>query len=503
MLVELTLKNIVLIEEAIVPFGLGLNIISGETGAGKTILIEAISYLLGQKANPDIIRSGAEKGIIEGVFDIPEIAPYLEEIGIEPDEHLMIKREINRQGKSRAFINSQMVPLNTLQTIGPNLFEMVGQHVTTSLRSLSSQLAIIDNFGKTSLQSCIKAKNQVTCLENELTTLKGSGNNLELYTWQLEELNALAIQPNEEKLISEKISNLYAHKDRLQKLSTLVDLLNTDLPTKLSTYSDACLGFKLEDAADHLKTASLSLLEASYTLSNTLSDAEFDDNELQELENRLSKIHTLQKKYGPNLDEVWQNLDEKVNALSNLGQTLEVKENELYQAKVFLKEAEEKLHSERLAAGIKLSHLVTKELSALNMQGAEFKVLGCEFYLRANVGEALAPVKDRSSGGELSRLLFILKVLLKESTPTLILDELDANIGGETAAIFGEKLKALGKHRQIVCITHFPQVAKQGSHHLRAAKRQHGGRTLATITELKGPKKAEELLRMLGGTKIL
>ncbi|MCH9613636.1 MAG: DNA repair protein RecN [Chlamydiia bacterium] len=498
MLIDLRLKNIVLIDETSVTFGDSLNILSGETGAGKTILIQAIAYLLGQKADPAIIREGSDKGIIEGVFDVPSLAPLLDEMGIDADEHLIIKREIAANGKSRAFINGQSAPLSSIQKLGPNLFEMVGQHATTTLRSVENQLAILDHFGQTSIETCQAINKHKSELQTALKSLQNTDNNLEFYQWQLNELTELSLTDGEEQAIETKLGEMHQKQERFEKLSTLLDLLSSDMPATLSTYATECNRFNLSDCAENLTQASICLNETSYTLSRTLNETAFDTKTYEQLEDRLLKIHRLQKKYGHDLVKASNELQTKINALENLTETIEEKEEELKKAEAHHQKALQTLKLEREKAGEKLSKLVTEQLASLNMKGAEFRVIDGEFFLRANVGEKLVPIKERTSGGELSRLLFVIKVLLKESTPTLVLDELDANIGGETASLFGEKLRDLGKHRQILCITHFPQVAKHGKHHLCASKSTVNGRTIAQIKRLTDNERTAEIRRMLG-----
>lgn len=494
MLERLRLKNIALIDEVEIAFTAGLNIISGETGAGKTILIQAINYLLGQKGDSGVIRKDSDRALIEGIFYANHITPLLQEGGIEPDELLIIKRELNKNGKNRCFINAQPVPLSFLQKIGAALFELISQNAQTLLREPEYQLQILDTYGNHDLTPLNDANAHLVKLKKQLHEYE----NYEFKAWQLTELQELGLTDGEEEALFSEYKALSESQDRGEKLTTALSTLSDDYTAHLIACEKITTSLNLKDASEHLRTAITNLNEASYLLHAAIDKIECAPARILELETRLSKIESLKKKHGPDLLAKQAELESAIPPYSK-----EELFEEIESAKARQVAYANALQKERESTAKKLSKAVTKEIQELNMKGANFLInTDFTFSLAANPGEAPASLKEKTSGGELSRLLFAIKLLLKEAIPTLIFDEIDANIGGETATLFAKKLSALSSSRQILCITHFPQVARHADHHLLVAKSHQKGRTQVLINSLTPSQKEVELLRMLGGEAV-
>ena len=535
MIKHLILNNLVLVESCEIHFAPHFNVVTGETGAGKTALIEAIALTLGGRADSSLIRKGCDRAFVEVCFDIQTLShlkEILEDAGLELEdqEDLIIRRELSKEGKNRAFINCRMVPLPLLQKVGAQLIDMIGQHAHQALRSSDSQRSLVDLFGD--LQIELK-KFQNAYTEEKLQQKKVSDlQQLSLHkerdedTWrfQLEEIDSAALKQGEEEEAFEKYQKL-AHA---QELSEKIDLMLKNLSESstailpqlgrsikvcdaLTTYDKA-----LESTSSLLHEAHIALSESVANLQSYAQNIDNQPNAFTHLENRLNTISRLKRKYGQSFDEIQayrSKIQGELFRLENLTEELKSAELALSAAKAKTDKAAIQLTSQRHAAAKKLQILLTKQLQQLNMIGAEVNIAivahprttvgddSVQFWLKANTGEHPGLVQEHSSGGELSRLLFAIKIALaeKNNTPTLIFDEIDANVGGRTATIIGEELKKLGKHRQVICITHFPQVASKADTHLGVQKVEEEGRTLTQIQHLSKEQRQLEILRMMGG----
>lgn len=527
MLKILNIKNLVLIESCMIEFHEGLNILSGETGAGKTALIEGVALVLGERADSSCIRSGMEKANVEAAFEISELTSLhelLQQEGIEHDkaEYLILRREISRQGRSRAFIGNHMVPLTLLQKIGTFLVDMIGQHSHQELRTESAQRSLLDLFAGTKEElaafglAWTKEKELQEKLNALLSEVGKRERLLEACAREKEELEDAGLTHGEEELLFEEY-NLLSHSQELSQKSHQIYEGILEMPSKLMRYKQLCeqlaaIDPSLKESAELISEAAINLQETAHTLNAYQSRLESNPMRLAFLEERLKLIDRLKRKFGDPFTYLAE-LQSKCEHLENLDEALEEVKQSLKEAAEATTAAALVLTQRRKDAAKAWEEDLTRSLVELNMQSAVLRIRVekapralsgedlVQFWLSANKGEEPAAVKDNASGGELSRLLFAIKTTLAErnNTPTLIFDEIDANVGGKTSSIIGGKLRALGKFRQVLCITHFPQVAAQADHHFSVFKEEIEGRTLARIAALEGAAKEKEIQRMLGG----
>lgn len=526
MLKTLILKNLILVEEVTISFQKGLTVITGETGAGKTALLEALRLVLGQRADATKVRWGCEKAVVQASFDISSpspLHPLLEEIGIalEEDEELILSREISANGKSRAFIGGQMVPASVLQKIAPYLIDFIDQHAHVSLKSQESERQFLDLFAGADLKEFQAAwdreKELLALLQASKESKETSENRKWLVQEGLDELTQAGLQEGEEESLFEEYSLLtnatdllaYAESSEARSNEAMQHCVQVEKQLEhIGKYDKS-----LKEACQMAKEARLQLAEIHQSLQSFQAKMEVNPGRLHFLENRLKTLDTLKRKYGKNLISSQKKMEEELATIENLDINIEALEKEVTKAKENTTLASQKLSTLRCKASEQLSKILSLSLQQLNIPSARVSIL-CEktsrthsgedaitFFLGANVGEKPLPVKNSSSGGELSRLLFSLKMALADKVkPTaMVFDEIDANVGGETATIIGKKLHQLGHFCQVICITHFPQVARSSDHHFRVFKEEIDGRTIAKVEALTTTSKEIELLRMLGG----
>lgn len=536
MLKHLRIQNIILIESADITFEAGLNVLSGETGSGKSALMNALNLIVGERTDTSVIRRGAEKGVVEAVFDtsaIPQLEIVLEQGGIdhEKGEDLIIRREISLAGKSRAFINNQMAQLGLLRKAVPLLLDIVGQHANQQLLSVDNHRDILDIFGGLEQDAAAFAhsweeeRQQRMQLDEMVRSEAQRLRDIEMYERELEELRAAQLQENEEEELFAEYSLLTNSENLLHKVQEITQTLCGDRQNALAILTRHKAAFEhigridpsLVDSAKAYENALLELQEVAYTLTRYQSSIEQNPDRVAEVNERLSLINRLKKRYGNTIAEIREyqvQSEQKLHLLCNGDCLMEELRQQLQKLEERNSQVCQKLTEQRRKAAHQLETAVTQELRALNMPNVEFFADMApqkrnssgedhvEFYLSPNVGEHRIPVKECASGGELSRLMLALQSLLagKKQVPSLIFDEIDANIGGETAVVVGANLRKIGSKHQVLCITHFPQVAKQAHHHLQISKHEHNGRTLTLIKELDEDAREEELTRMLGGT---
>lgn len=524
MLHALSLTSFILIDQLSITFDRGFYVLTGETGAGKTLLIQAIHLLTGKKVSADLIRTGEEKAIIEATFHIdhlPKVQEILQESGIDfdPDELLIIRREVHKNSKNRIFINAQMAPLSLLSDLGPHLIELVSQNTSQSIRQAETQRDFLDLYGQIDLHPFQNSYAEEQALREKLQTLleETKGDKKERLKWEWEEWEKFDYQEGEEETLFEEYKTLASSKESLEKLSSLQSSL--DDPYLLSTLTGLQKLSSDTSLSEHLESAVVHLQEASFLVSKKLDAIEGSPERYQELEVRLSTLNRLKKKYHLESSEIAPHLEklkETIDLLENFDEKLESLRSQIGKKSEENLSLAKSLSEKRKKVAEDLSKALEKELHTLNFPNAkapihfEGKPIGPKgidaitFLLAANKGEAPASLKDQSSGGEVARYLFALKILLatKAGLPTLIFDEIDANVGGETATLVGQKLKALGESTQVLAITHFPQVARFADHHLHIAKKEKNGRTFTEIIPLTSNDKDQELLRMLGGVPL-
>lgn len=534
MLKELRLTNIVLVESASIPFLPSFNVLSGESGSGKSAIMNALNLIAGERGDASCVRHGAEKGIVEAVFEVahlPKLLHLLNETGIdhEPGNELFIRREINAAGKSRAFINNQLAQLAVLKQASAHLFEVVGQHANQKLLSLDYHRQVLDTFG--SLEEDLKAFSQSWEAENHtreaLDLLVRSESqrvrDIEICRAEIEELEQANLKEGEEEEVFAAYTQLSNADELASKAGDILNILSGErigviahLNRQKSSFEQLVkLVPSLGELAASYENARLELQEVAYSLRAFESSIEHNPERIGLLNARLDLINRLKRKYGPTVQDVQ---DYYLSACKKLEQ-LENADADIDCLKLQLKDLTEKtnalsqiLTEKRKAASFLLQKAIEQHLRHLNMPKVEFSIDiisqkrtrhgddRIEFFLTPNVGEHRVPLRECASGGELSRIMLAIQAVLagKEQIPTLIFDEIDANIGGETAVAVGDTLRNIGSQHQVLCITHFPQVAKLATHHLRIAKKEVSGRTLTFVDALDSSGRQQELTRMLG-----
>lgn len=538
MLKQLRVQNIILVEDSTIPFRAGLNVLSGETGSGKSAIIDGLHLVVGERADSGLIRRGCDKGIVEATFDIDHSSPILsilESGGIEHEngQDLLIKREIHASGKGRIFINNQMAHLTLLRKIGNFLVQSVGQHASQRLFSTDHHREILDLHGD--LHPALKAYRKSFELENEtrqkLDELVQNESQrlreIDMYQRELEELQEAALKEGEDEELFSEYSLLVNSEELATKVQEVVQALSGERQPILTILNRQKLALEhilgvdptLSETANSFNNALLELQEVFHTLRQYHSRIQYNPERLSIINDRLSLINRLKRKYGSTVTEIQAyetQIEEKLNLLETTDEQIENLKLSLIDIQNKTNELAAELSSKREEASKLLQEALTKQLRSLNMKQANLIVEvnpqkrtlqggdRVEFFLEPNVGEHRIPLKDGASGGEISRVLLALQTLLagKEQIATLIFDEVDANIGGETAAIIGDKLKQISQQHQVICITHFPQVATQAAHHLQISKQEKEGRTVTEICVLEKDARLQELSRMVGSTHI-
>jgi DNA repair protein RecN (Recombination protein N) len=540
MLTTLRIKNLALVSDLTLELRPGCNVITGETGAGKSIIIGALNLVLGERADRTLIRSGEESCSVEAVFDTRKLrAPlknFLEENGLEPCEEnqLVLKRNFSASGTNRQFINGSATTLATLATIGEWLVDMHGPHDHQSLLHAGKQLLILDAFGglEKSREEFGELVRRRGVLESEKSALivdeKTYAQQLDLLRFQVQEISTARLKEGEDLEVETEFHRASNAAKLLQLSQAALDVLS-ESDNSLLTQSGAVGRVlaelqRVDDAGAknlvelHAQAAE-NLRELQAAVSHYADKVDVDPARLAELEERLNLIHTLKRKYGAGIAEVIAFGDEAKTKL----QALESRDAELAR----LNAALEKLDAEISAAGKKLSatrkkvipqlaKAVGKQLEDLGFKQSKFDVLvsvredarptavgfdEIEFQFAPNLGEPAKPLRAIASSGEMARVMLALKTVLaaEDEIPVLVFDEVDANVGGETANAVGEKMRQIAAKRQVFCITHLPQVAALADAHYVVTKQVKDGRTISEITLLDRKSRVTELARMLGG----
>jgi len=537
MLTTLRIKNLALVSDLTLELQPGCNAITGETGAGKSIILGALNLVLGERADRSLIRSGEESCLVEAVFDVRNLRAllkgFLEENGLEPCEEnqLVLKRTFTNTGTNRQFINGSPTTLNTLATLGEWLVDMHGPHDHQSLLHPLKQLLILDAFGglEKARQSFGELMRRRSLLENEKSVLivdeKTYAQRLDLLRFQVDEISAARLQPDEDKSVEEEYNRASNAAKLLQLSQAALEALSeseTSLLTQSGVIGRVLAELQRVDAGAanlvglHTQFAEL-LRELQSAVSHYADKVDVDPARLAELEERLNLLHSLKRKYGATLAEVIAFGDDAKQKLT----ALESRDVDLAR----LNAALEKLNAEILIVGKKLSNArkqvipqlakaVSSQLKDLGFRQSKFDVAidsasepsasgldVVEFQFAPNPGEPAKPLRAIASSGEMARVMLALKTVLaaEDEIPVLVFDEVDANIGGETANAVGEKMKQIAANRQVFCITHLPQVAAPADAHYVVTKLVADGRTISEIKLLDKKSRVTELARMLGG----
>ncbi len=549
MLEFLKVKNIALIDEIEIEFGDGLNLLTGETGSGKSIIVDSLGTLTGGRVSSDLIKAGRESAQIEGLFAVRTSARLREitdSFGIELDGgdivELIVRRELSLSGKNRIFINGQLATQAVLKLIGPFLVAIHGQGEHSTLFETASHTEMLDNFAgvEKELRATAEAYWRLEETRKELASLRASDAEklqlLDLLRFQTHEIENAALRSGEDAELTEEKRRL----NNVEKLSALsgdaYSLLYEEESSTVATLEKASrkieelAGFdpRFADYLESLQTALAVIEDLAITTRDFRSHLEFSPKRLEEIEGRLAEISRLTRKYGGSIESVLEHLKDSQQRLEKI-ETSELREKELRaelaaRRRVYVAAAS-KLHDQRMAAASKYGKAVEADLKAVALEKARFEVRveapaamdeegftgfsangfdKIEFYFSANPGEAPKPLARVASGGEASRLMLILKTTAGRdgSETATVFDEIDAGIGGRVAEAVGAKLKALSASQQVLCVTHQPQVASKADKHFVIEKTMKKDRTNITVRELGPNERIEEIARMLAGERI-
>ena len=537
MLKNLYIKNIALVDQQNIDFDKGLNIITGETGAGKSVIMGSMRLLMGQRAEKSLIRSGEQKAEISAILEIPKeiqkkILTVLEEQEIELEEkNELILRRVISQSNSRNFINSTPVPLQVLRQIGEQFIDIFSAGEQHSLADSSQQLSILDRFmGSTNeLKNTKKAFTTWKTLERKLEEMAQqfpSKGELEILRFQQNEIIEAKLNTDEEATLYDQYSNAASGQERMELAQQLSYAFENENNTGTISSLRSCLGLAQDLArldknsgsefAERIESLLAELCDMHMDFQNYTSDIVLDPKELQFLEERMQTYNSIKRKYGTELEEVLsylKEITEKIDLANNFDSEYSKIEEEIAQAKKSFLENAEQLRLKRKKAAKKLAIDISNELKELEFLNSEFDIQVkdnkatakgidlIEFRFSPNKGEPAKLLSDIASSGEISRVMLAVKSILAtvDSIPMLIFDEIDANIGGITASKVAHKLKSLGQNRQLFCVTHLPQVAAAGDYHYLVQKSEIKHRSVSSISPLEQDEKTQEIGRMLGG----
>lgn len=535
MLSLLHIENIAVIECADISFDRGFNVLTGETGAGKSIVIDAISAILGERAYRDMIRTGTERASVRAVFtEVPNF-PWFSENGVEYDPETVISREIYLDGKNICRVNGTLVNVSILRRLGIQLINIHGQHDSAALFDEENHLAFLDAFADNGnlrasygqrYETVAKLRREI----NSLTMDEGEKlRRMENLKYQIAEIEKAELEPGEDEQLEESRKVLQNAEKLSNGMETAVECLyggeDSDGASgllaqaeyalaRLARFSDsfAALHDRVSDLMYQVQDAAEEVRDARDTLS-------YSAEELEQIESRLDVIHKLRRKYGTTCEDILEYLEKAKKELDEI----EFADDRLERLKKSLKKAEkeawdeaEVLRKNRQEAAKAMSARILSELSQLDMPKVQFScrftqteltASGADtvaFYLSANAGEALKPLSRVASGGELARIMLAMKNVLaeKDQVATLIFDEVDTGVSGRAAQKVAEKLRSVAAHKQVLCVTHLPQLAALADTHLLIAKSERDGRTYTTVTPLDMEGRKRELARIIGGTNI-
>ena len=536
MLTDLIIKNFAIIDVLHVSFRPGLNMLTGETGAGKSIIIDAVNLILGGRASSDLIRTGEEDAVVECLFDIAEhedIRNKLAESGIETDAELLIKRIVSRSGRNRVFMNGGMATTSLLGDITPLLVNIYGQHESQTLLRPENHLYLLDGFaGIVPLreqyarlhEECRKIAEELRLLEaDERDAFRRN----DLLSFQSKEIEEAALVPGEDVELLEERQRLLHGEKLIRATSGAYDALYDGDGALLGALRSIIAEVEEAGTVDktlaafsaRLNESYLSLEDTALSLRDYGARLEADPGRLQEVDDRLDLIYRLKKKYLPTLEGILtfkEEVDAELEAFAQRGEHQSDLTESLRRLGISLLEQGRELTKKRLDASKRLNNAMETELHELAMKNAQFAVAftpyeeprgtgmeRVEFLFSPNPGEAPKPLARIASGGELSRLMLAMKQIHPESdVPSLIFDEVDTGIGGAVSAMVGKKLKRVSCNQQVLCITHHPQVAAFADHHFKVNKSTESGRTRTTVDLLSDEERVLEVARMLSGTKI-
>ena len=535
MLQSLHVHNFALLEDAHADFTPGFNVFTGETGAGKSILIDAFGLVLGGRASADYVRSGTDGLWVQAVFDITgeqRLQGLLLEHGLEAEDDLFLKRQISAAGKSRAFINGVQVPLAVLKTIGNQLVDIHGQHENQALLKPEAAMLLTDAFGGAELAAVRAEYDELytfyTATEKRLRQLEQENSQQDLlldrYAWEIKEITQANLKPGEEEGLEEEARLLQNSERIMQAVDTAYRQLEDEdaVLSRLAKVRDqlqyaARYDARLAQLAECADSAWISLDDCRTELSEYMAGSDFNGDRAAQVQQRLDTIYRLQKKYGGSTQAVLAYLETtqaKVAELENIALTLEAAQKAVAEAVVKLGRAAARLTQQRERSAKVLAAQITQHIRDLAMPNGELEITcsplekftaqgrdELHFMFSANLGEPLAALERVASGGELSRIALAVKTVLMHHSDvgTMVFDEIDTGVGGVTAQKMAEKIAAISSVGQVLCITHLPQIAAFADNHIHIEKQSSDGRTATILTTLDYNGRLQELVRMTAG----
>lgn len=540
MLLELFIKNIALAQEVRVTFDKNLNILTGETGSGKSMIIDALGLCLGKRGDRSMIRKGEDKAIVEGIFSIesPQVIKLLEENGIEAEDNLIITRELYLDGKNINRINGRNVNLTTLKEITSSFIDIHGQNEQSTLYQRENHIKMIDDYGKEELVPVKKEYQDIYFelkkLKDEFKEMIGSNDEIslqremDLLKYQIEEIEEAKLSTGEEESLQRDI-DLQRNSERISKiLYNSYDVIYagkmnviTAMGKTLKELEDiSSYDQELKEAMENFYEAYYKTEEMAFFLRDHREKIEFNPTLLEELEERMDHILELKRKYGKTIEDVLEYRDqciERLNYIDNLDEKIQLTRDMIDKKSNLLDKKSKELSIMRRNVANTLEKKLQKELEELNLKGSRFIVEfrekessslegidDLEFLVTFNPGEDLKPLVKVASGGEVSRFMLAFKTVVKDSDTieTMIFDEVDNGISGIAAEIVGKKLLNLAREKQIICITHLPQIAALSEAHYKIEKIVRDGRTKSFIKKLSEDEKIYELARIIGGSQL-
>lgn len=539
MLQELSIKDFAIIDEIQISFQPKMTVLTGETGAGKSIIIDALGLLAGGRGSTEFIRKGEKKAVIQGLFTLPREANtynILEEYGIDSEDgQIILQRDLYRGGRNICRINGMMVNLATLRKVGETLIDIHGQNEHQELMKPENHIDLLDEYDKKTSQ--LRNQYQVVyqnyrklklSMEKKEADEKAWVQRLDMLNFQVKEIKEAGLKINEEdELVEEKnkLDNFQAIHDALElsyqilsgeKIDVVGNLGNA--MNELSDVSD--LSENLQEINTKISDAFYSLEDAARDISDELDSMEWNGERLNEIEERLELIHQLKRKYGDTIEDILHyhsRIEKELREMENAEQNSEKQERQLSEALEKVKELAIKLSKQRKKSAKKLEKMIHEQLSALYMDKAVFEVKclnnsklyskgidKVEFYIQTNPGEEMGPLAKIASGGELSRIMLALKTIFsqKMGVTSIIFDEVDTGVSGRVAQAIAEKISQISNNSQVLCITHLPQVAAIADNHYYISKSVNDGRTETSLKELDEKQKIREIARMLSGSEI-
>jgi len=536
MLTELSIRNVAIIDHLQLSFGPGLNLLTGETGAGKSIIIDALTLVCGGRASADLIRTGEEEATVEALFDLsglPVLQDQLQEAGLEAGDELLIKRTINRSGRNRVYLNGSLATLGQLTDIGRQLITIHGQHESQGLLRPEYHLVLLDAFAGTSelRQRVAAAFEQWKQITERLAHFdeqeRDTARRIDLLAYQVEEIAAAELKSGEEEELEER-QRLLANAERLACTtgSAYEALYGGDqaLLGELKRVTAAMREAATVDAAlaplhSLLDEGYLQLEDAALQLRDYAARIEADPEQLKQIDDRLDLLTRLKRKYAPTVEELialGATLAAELEELQGRSRSRDELQQELADQRTTLEKLGAELSEKRRAAAVELEQQLATETHQLAMPHAVVQVAfeplaeprgsgfeKVELLFSPNPGEPPRPLTKVASGGELSRLMLAFKQVLPEGeAPTMVFDEVDTGVGGAVAGVVGRKLRNLATDQQVFCVTHLPQVAAWAMQHIRVEKRIDNGRTSTLVTLLDEPGRVQEVARMLAGEQV-